>query len=223
MKVYILSKGLGAEFIQVLKQESILYDISSHPRDLIESIPYYQDAYDAIIIHDHVDDMSLLSIIKDLRVAGVSLPLFVLMETYNTQTAISVLDAGADAHQDILRLDELPAILRSLVRRSVGLSSAMLQKGDLLINLANKVVTYKDKTVRLTSTEYKILSLLARRDIVYTRSQIIEKTYGSGVHVNDRSIDTHIKRMRKKFKGAGCTSDLFIALYNVGYKFAHNH
>lgn len=98
---------------------------------------------------------------------------------------------------------------------------SILQLGNLLINHLEQKVTIteekKHELVELTSTEFKILSYMAKnKDRVLSREQIINMTWKNGFHISDRTIDSHISRIRKKISKSDHT---ITAIQNVGYKF----
>ena len=82
-------------------------------------------------------------------------------------------------------------------------------------------VTWKGLPVILTVTEFLILQSLAQRPgVVKSRNALMDAAYDDQVYVDDRTIDSHIKRLRKKFKAVDDDFDMIETLYGVGYKFA---
>jgi len=80
--------------------------------------------------------------------------------------------------------------------------------------------TWKNKRVRLTATEFILLHALASRPgVVKSRDALLDVTYDDPTHVDERSIDTHIKRLRKKFMASDSKFDMLESLYGVGYSF----
>jgi two-component system response regulator ChvI len=74
--------------------------------------------------------------------------------------------------------------------------------------------------VTLTVTEFLILEALAQRPgVVKSRNQLLDVAYQEDVFVDDRTIDSHIKRIRRKFRGTDPTFDAIETLYGVGYRF----
>ena len=79
--------------------------------------------------------------------------------------------------------------------------------------------TWHGEPVQLTVTEFLILQSLAMRPgHVKTRDQLMDAAYDDNVYVDDRTIDSHIKRLRKKFKGSDDDFDMIETLYGVGYR-----
>jgi two-component system, OmpR family, response regulator ChvI len=80
--------------------------------------------------------------------------------------------------------------------------------------------TWKKKPVTLTVTEFLILQALASRPgVVKSRNALMDAAYDDQVYVDDRTIDSHIKRLRKKFSETGEEFDMIETLYGVGYRF----
>ena len=96
----------------------------------------------------------------------------------------------------------------------------ILQRGDLVMDEDRHACTWKDRAVTLTVTEFLILQSLAHRPgIVKSRNALMDAAYDDQVYVDDRTIDSHIKRLRKKFKQVDDSFDMIETLYGVGYKF----
>jgi two-component system, OmpR family, response regulator ChvI len=125
----------------------------------------------------------------------------------------------------------LIARIRALLRRqelAKGVASsgesepepALLERGRLVMDPARHKVLWDGKDVTLTVTEFLILEALAQRPgVVKTRNQLLDVAYQDDVYVDDRTIDSHIKRMRRKFRAVDPQFDAIETLYGVGYKF----
>ncbi|HEY6662499.1 MAG TPA: response regulator transcription factor [Sphingomicrobium sp.] len=97
---------------------------------------------------------------------------------------------------------------------------ALLERGRLTMDPARHKVLWDGKDVTLTVTEFLILEALAQRPgVVKTRNQLLDVAYQDDVYVDDRTIDSHIKRIRRKFRAADPSYDAIETLYGVGYKF----
>jgi two-component system response regulator ChvI len=125
----------------------------------------------------------------------------------------------------------LIARIRAILRRSElrqkpedGTSEAAaekLERGRLVMDPARHRVTWAGKDVTLTVTEFLILETLAQRPgIVKTRNQLMDAAYQDDIYVDDRTIDSHIKRIRRKFRQADPDFDAIDTLYGAGYRFA---
>ena len=97
---------------------------------------------------------------------------------------------------------------------------ALLERGRLTMDPARHKVLWGGKDVTLTVTEFLILEALAQRPgVVKTRNQLLDVAYHDDVYVDDRTIDSHIKRIRRKFRATDPEFDAIETLYGVGYKF----
>ena len=95
-----------------------------------------------------------------------------------------------------------------------------LERGALKMDPERHTCTWKGEPVTLTVTEFLILQALATRPgVVKSRNALMDAAYDDQVYVDDRTIDSHIKRLRKKFKVADTAFDMIETLYGVGYRF----
>jgi two-component system response regulator ChvI len=95
-----------------------------------------------------------------------------------------------------------------------------LERGRLVMDPARHKVLWDGKDVTLTVTEFLILEALAQRPgVVKTRNQLLDIAYQDDVYVDDRTIDSHIKRIRRKFRTVDSDFDAIETLYGVGYRF----
>ena len=98
--------------------------------------------------------------------------------------------------------------------------AALLERGRLCMDPARHKVIWDGKDVSLTVTEFLILEALAQRPgVVKSRNQLLDVAYNDDVYVDDRTIDSHIKRIRRKFRAADPEFDAIDTLYGVGYRF----
>ena len=94
-------------------------------------------------------------------------------------------------------------------------------RGRLAMDPARHRVTWKGRDVTLTVTEFMILEALAQRPgVVKSRNQLMDVAYQDDIYVDDRTIDSHIKRLRRKFRAADAEFKAIETLYGVGYRFA---
>jgi len=96
----------------------------------------------------------------------------------------------------------------------------VLERGRLVMDPARHKVRWDSKNVSLTVTEFLILEALAQRPgVVKTRNQLLDVAYNDDIYVDDRTIDSHIKRIRRKFRASDPDFDAIETLYGVGYRF----
>ncbi|WP_213980096.1 response regulator transcription factor [Sphingomonas sp. dw_22] len=97
----------------------------------------------------------------------------------------------------------------------------VLERGRLSMDPARHRVTWNGTNVTLTVTEFLILETLAQRPgIVKTRNQLMDAAYQDDIYVDDRTIDSHIKRVRRKFRQVDPEFDAIETLYGAGYRFS---
>jgi len=96
----------------------------------------------------------------------------------------------------------------------------LIERGRLVMDPARHKVRWDGKEVTLTVTEFMILEALAQRPgVVKSRNQLLDIAYHEDVYVDDRTIDSHIKRIRRKFRTVDSSFDAIETLYGVGYRF----
>jgi two-component system, OmpR family, response regulator ChvI len=99
-------------------------------------------------------------------------------------------------------------------------SAKVLERGKLKLDSERHTCEWDGKQVTLTVTEFLILHSLAQRPgVVKSRDALMDAAYDDQVYVDDRTIDSHIKRLRKKFKQVDDNFDVIETLYGVGYRF----
>ncbi|MBB4210961.1 two-component system response regulator ChvI [Rhodothalassium salexigens DSM 2132] len=119
--------------------------------------------------------------------------------------------------------------IRAVLRRSRARDGAAadntdeeqeMRRGQLVLDPARHKVTWKEADVVLTVTEFLILQTLAQRPgHVKSRDQLMDAAYSDDIYVDDRTIDSHIKRLRKKFRGVDPDFAAIETLYGVGYRY----
>ena len=119
--------------------------------------------------------------------------------------------------------------VRAILRRGAARENAAkagptpessLERGQLVMDQERHTCTWTGVPVTLTVTEFLILHSLAQRPgVVKSRDALMDAAYDEQVYVDDRTIDSHIKRLRKKFKAIDDDFDMIETLYGVGYRF----
>ncbi|HEV7415944.1 response regulator transcription factor [Tianweitania sediminis] len=123
-----------------------------------------------------------------------------------------------------LLVERVRAVLRRVSAREPGKSpekqARSLERGQLVMDQERHTCTWKGEPVTLTVTEFLILHSLAQRPgVVKSRDSLMDSAYDEQVYVDDRTIDSHIKRLRKKFKQVDDDFEMIETLYGVGYRF----
>jgi two-component system response regulator ChvI len=121
-----------------------------------------------------------------------------------------------------LLIERIRTLLRREAANREGETAAgeTLARGDLALDSARHLCTWKGQPVDLTVTEFLLLkSLAARPGHVKSRDQLMDAAYGEHIYVDDRTIDSHIKRLRKKFRVIDGEFAQIETLYGVGYRY----
>ena len=93
-----------------------------------------------------------------------------------------------------------------------------LQKGDLILDHLKQLCFWKNQIIELTVAEFNLINCLAKNPgVIKDRNQLMDAMYGENVYVDDRTIDSHIKRLRKKFRYNDTTFDQIRTRYGSGY------
>lgn len=125
-----------------------------------------------------------------------------------------------------LLVERVKAILRRAAGKESGASpekssgKSVLERGPLRLDSERHTCMWQGKPVALTVTEFLILQALAQRPgVVKSRDNLMDAAYNDEVYVDDRTVDSHIKRLRKKFKVVDDSFESIETLYGIGYRF----
>ena len=123
-----------------------------------------------------------------------------------------------------LLVERVKAILRRANPKDAATQkeseAKLLERGRLKMDPERHTCTWDNTPVTLTVTEFLILQALAQRPgVVKSRNALMDAAYDDQVYVDDRTIDSHIKRLRKKFKTVENDFEMIETLYGVGYRF----
>jgi two-component system response regulator ChvI len=123
--------------------------------------------------------------------------------------------------------ERVKAVLRRARASSGGIDAPpnegdkkVVSRGLLTLDPNRHVCAWKGKNVRLTVTEFLLLNALAQRPgFVKSRDNLMDAAYDESIYVDDRTIDSHVKRIRKKFRDIDKEFDKIETLYGVGYRY----
>ncbi len=120
-----------------------------------------------------------------------------------------------------LLLARIRAVLRRAGGRELSSNNAdIISQGDLILDPDRHLCSWKGTEVKLTVTEFLLLQALALRPgHVKSRDQLMDAAYGDDIFLEDRTIDSHIKRIRRKFRAHDNQFDCIETLYGIGYKY----
>lgn len=148
--------------------------------------------------------------------------------------AIIMLTARADEHDKVVGLEggaddyvtkpysprELVARINAVLRRSRSLEAESIHAGDIVIDTAAHRVTVNGNEVHLGPTEYRLLQyLMTHSNRVYSRNQLLDRVWGANVYVEERTVDVHVRRLRKALTEYGVQHHIQ-TVRGAGYRFS---
>ncbi len=219
-------KNILASVSMLLEQEGYQVRSFSDPAAALTALT--TAAPDLAILDIKMPRMDGLELLRRLRQANELLPVIFLTSKDEEIDELMGLNAGADDYvrkpfSQRLLLERVRAVLRRAEGKAAGGGDAKkesLVRGKLALDPQRHECTWEGKPVRLTVTEFLILQALAQRPgFVKSRDSLMDAAYDDQVYVDDRTIDSHIKRLRKKFKVVADDFDAIETLYGVGYRY----
>lgn len=158
------------------------------------------EPYDAIVLDVMLPGRDGLSILKNLRKKGFSVPVILLTARSELDERLEGLNLGADDYMTKpFYIEELIARLHTVVRRASGETSHLLKVADLSMNLVSRIVTRHDEEVILSVREFSLLEYLMRSPgRVLSRMQICEHVWSYTFDPDTNLVDVYIQRLRKK-------------------------
>ena len=182
---------------------------------------------DLVLLDIMLPDMSGLEICSILR-HEMNVPVILLTARSQETDRVVGLELGADDYiVKPFSLAELSARIRAVMRRVKDREdkpkemSSTIKRGNLLVDIENHLVKLSDNHINLTPTEFKMLSLMASNPgRVYSRLQLLEACLGEAYSGYERSIDTHIRNLRKKIEKDPANPAYIVTVFGLGYKFA---
>lgn len=197
----------------------------------------YKDGAEALTgLQRHPVDLAVLDI-KMPRMDGMellgklheksNLPVIFLTSKDDELDEAMGLRMGADDYikkpfSQRLLIERIRAVLRrkQAIEEGGPEGADVIRRGDLLLDPSRHLCTWKGQPINLTVTEFLLIQSLAKRPgHVKNRDQLIDAAYGEHIYVDDRTIDSHVKRLRRKFKQADKEFSEIETLYGVGYRY----
>ncbi|MBX6740914.1 MAG: phosphate regulon transcriptional regulator PhoB [Acetobacteraceae bacterium] len=176
---------------------------------------------DLVLLDWMLPSLSGLEVCRQLRrrPATRDLPIIMLTARSEDQDAVRALDTGADDHiGKPFAMEALLARIRALLRRSGGMAAkGTLSFLDLVLDQDAHRVTRNGRVLHLGPTEYRLLEFLMRHPgRVFSREQLLDAVWGRDVHVELRTVDVHVLRLRKAVNGPG-EVNLIRTVRSAGY------
>jgi DNA-binding response OmpR family regulator len=186
-----------------------------------------QGKVDLIVLDLTLPDGDGLSLLDSLRTLGSLPPLIVLSSRSGEGDRVRALDSGADDYvTKPFSPREMVARIHAVLRRTGG-ELAEDARADappaLLVEAKTRRVSVLSRPLDLTRAEFDILALLETEPgHVFSRARIIDAIWGSGFALSDRTIDSHVKALRRKIVEAGGGSTWIETVRGVGYRLSDN-
>jgi two-component system, OmpR family, response regulator ChvI len=187
-----------------------------------------QQPVDLAVLDIKMPRMDGMELLTQLR-KSTAMPVIFLTSKDDEVDELLGLRMGADDYikkpfSQRLLIERIRTLLRrNELKRETGADEAAepsIQRGELVLDPGRHLCTWKGRPVELTVTEFLILKSLAQRPgHVKSRDQLMDAAYGEHIYVDDRTIDSHIKRLRKKFKAVDDDFAQIETLYGVGYRY----
>jgi two-component system response regulator ChvI len=194
------------------------------------------DPPDMAILDVKMPRMDGMEVLRRLRQTS-AIPVIILTSKDEEIDEILGFNLGADDYihkpfSQRLLIERVKAVLRRAGADAADRSSAAgpanaaavaaraIRRGKLTLDPERHDCLWEDRPVKLTVTEFLLLQALAQRPgFVKSRDNLMDAAYEDQVYVDDRTIDSHIKRMRKKFRQVDPEFDAIETLYGVGYRY----
>jgi DNA-binding response OmpR family regulator len=207
------------------------------------------EGHTAVAVRDGTEALTLARaepfdlLILDLMLPGldgVTLCRAIRRESRNASTPILMLTARREESDKVLGLDsgaddyltkpfgirELVARVRALLRRrrpSAGAHAPAVSAGPLTIDPARRQARIDSRDIELTAHEFDLLYLLAtNRGIVFSRESLVQRVWGDDLHITARSVDSLVKRVRRKIEADQAHPKFIVTVWGAGYKFAES-
>ena len=185
---------------------------------------------DLVILDVKMPRMDGMEVLRRLRQTS-EIPVIMLTSKDDEIDEILGFNLGADDYMhkpfsQRLLLERVKAVLRRARPEdedpvaAAAASAKVMKRGKLTLDPARHDSLWDGRPVRLTVTEFLLLQALAQRPgFVKSRDNLMDAAYDDQVYVDDRTIDSHVKRMRKKFRAVDNEFDAIETLYGVGYRY----
>ena len=218
-------QNILASLSLALKSEGYIISTFSDGLSGLNSLK--EDDYDIAILDIKMPRLDGLEVLQKLRQTS-NLPVIFLTSKDEEVDQLLGLKMGADDYitkpfSQKLLIERVKAILRrskDTLTSNDKETSNIIKRGKLSLNMNRYECFWDDVAIKLTVTEFLLLETLASRPgYVKSRDQLMSAAYDDDIYVDDRTIDSHIKRLRRKFKNLDKNFESIETLYGVGYRY----
>ena len=211
-----------------LEGEGFEIDTYSDGQSALEA--FYRKQPDIVVLDIKMPRMDGMDLLQKMR-PKISSPVIFLTSKDDEIDEVLGLRMGADDYiKKPFSQRLLVARIRALLRRQAQFFDSLvvgekgrhlLERGALTMDPMRHAVTWKDSEISLTVTEFVLLQALAQRPgFVKSRDQLMDVAYDDQIYVDDRTIDSHIKRLRKKMRAVDSQFSCIETLYGIGYRYS---
>jgi len=232
--------GQGTRRVAVVEDEETIREgicvalrrENCEPREFDDGLAAWEMLQDALpdlaILDIGLPRMDGLELCRRLRARSERLPIIFVTSREDEFDRVLGLEIGADDYLcKPFSMRELMARVKVLLRRAsysardAHPSEDTFSVGDLRLDPVRLAVTWRGRTVPLTVTEFLLVQALARRPgAVLTRDQLMDSAYPDRTTVSDRTIDSHVKRIRRKFTAIDPGFAGIDGVYGAGYRYS---
>lgn len=177
---------------------------------------------DLLVLDVLMPEMDGLAVCREIRRES-TVPIVFLSSRDEELDRVLGLELGGDDYiSKPFSTRELVSRVRAVLRRSKAVASPepaepMIQIGSLRLDPGEHRVFFGEQPVVLTVTEFRLLQvLMGRPGRVYTRDELVERAYGENYHLSERTLDSHVRRIRQKFRDLGL--DPVETVHGLGYR-----
>ena len=176
---------------------------------------------DLIILDWMLPEMDGITVAQHIRQRS-TVPIIMLTARVDEEDRILGLESGADDYViKPFSARELEARVRAVLRRSTGAAASVLEVGPIQLDHEQRQVSISGEIIELTAMEFDLLAfLMAQPGRVFSRLELLEAVRGDAYGGFERSVDSHIKRLRQKIEPDPNNASLILTVFGVGYKLA---
>lgn len=202
------------------------YNVDTYPDGVAALQGMGSHPVDLAVLDIKMPKMDGMELLGEIRKTD-QMPIIFLTSKDDEVDELMGLRMGADDYikkpfSQRLLIERIRAILRRKDAAPAGSEDGenVLRRGDLMLDPDRHLCVWKGEEVVLTITEFLLVEALARRPgHVKNRDQLIDAAYGENIYVEDRTIDSHVKRLRRKFRQTDKEFSEIETLYGVGYRY----
>jgi two-component system catabolic regulation response regulator CreB len=201
-----------------LRRDHFTVTIASTARDAEREVA----GMDLVVLDLMLPDSSGFDLIAEFRERGSKTPIIVLSSRDDEADRVAALEAGADDYvTKPFSPREVVARVRAVLRRVEMPATPPPRDFPVRVDLGERRAFVVDREVELTRVEFDLLAcLLQQPGRVFTRAQLIDRVWGDGYAITDRTVDSHVKSLRRKVGDGGAGPAVIETVRGVGFRIA---